>query len=235
MQRERGFTLIELLVVIAIIAILAALLLPALNAAREKAKVIKCVSNNKQIGAATIMYAGDFNEFIPDIASEAGNNVGWSKFIYYSGYPDGYHGLGKLYSNKYLTLNALFCPTENHKIPELPFAANTVYVSSYDAQPMPDNPPNFPYCGWVFRPQLSKMQKYRLPLANDSITGARDTITMHGKIWNAVMADGHVTSAKDKYITFSGWGMKLSLYRLGFDNTGVPYNAYFISSQAFTE
>jgi prepilin-type N-terminal cleavage/methylation domain-containing protein len=75
---KSGFTLIELLVVVAIIAILAAMLLPALASAKEKARRTQCKSNLRQVVLGAILYAGDNSEYFPnDQRADGVNHASW--------------------------------------------------------------------------------------------------------------------------------------------------------------
>ncbi len=106
---KKNFTLVELLVVIAIIAVLAALLLPALNKARDTAKSAKCLSNLKQLGLIAVQYAGDNTDYFPPATFETleGNNG----FAYGASDPVSTTINGRLWANKLLTTPELVnCP-----------------------------------------------------------------------------------------------------------------------------
>lgn len=82
-RNTHAFTLIELLVVIAIIAILAAILFPVFAQAREKARAISCVSNEKQIGLAIMQYVQDNDEYLPMSVTRDAAGIGrdWSLLV----------------------------------------------------------------------------------------------------------------------------------------------------------
>ena len=107
-MEKQKFTLIELLVVIAIIAILAAILLPALNSARNRGRDAVCKSQLKQINTATLMYCQDNDDWIPPAITQNWAMLGWQYLI------EPYVASSSTQNERYVgTRNGVFlCPAE---------------------------------------------------------------------------------------------------------------------------
>jgi len=199
----RGFTLIELLVVIAIIAILAALLLPSLSSAKQKAWTTSCLSNLHQIGLGMKMFADDNNELYP----ESGGDIRWGAVDPRTGKPS---WMEQIYPQMGNT-NAFNCPG-NVQLPEQyrgPFnyfnGCNAAYVETGTCAPIKGTRLLFPSafvlggdsCGMTGGSlQFDPLDADKDDYSQNCVGGAAtDTITeywqIHAKGQNVMFADGH--------------------------------------------
>ena len=196
--KSQRFTLIELLVVIAIIAILAAILLPALQSAREKGRAATCTNNLKQIGLAVSVYGDIYDGFMPTCNRSMGqwtkagqSNLGENGFIHFTGILQKNISAGN-------NGNILICPS----YPRLASWSN--YALNLHVFPR-GNSNNKPIANW---PKFNKFAYASQTLAATDITlGSIDPITYT----NGAHQRATTISAYDKTdssVATGGWGAR---------------------------
>jgi prepilin-type N-terminal cleavage/methylation domain-containing protein/prepilin-type processing-associated H-X9-DG protein len=220
-----AFTLIELLVVIAIIAILAALLLPALSAAKRKALALECVSNLKQVGTAILIYADDNNDLLPGpceygqrcyyFNSTATDDRFNTELAFHLATELSAKDPKQMSDTESNYIRVLFCPGYGQFVPNSPNMISITYIIanpySNSTVNLAVNPFGYPGNGdaalfGTNSVKLASINQYGSPSDVFAVSDvdaelfdgwpSEPNAPSHGKIRNALYFDGHVKSYK---------------------------------------
>jgi len=195
-MKRKGFTLIELLVVIAIIAILAAILFPVFARAREKARQTSCLSNCKQMGLATLMYAQDYDEnLVPAYVitywfSQSGHLEPYVKNAQVFHCPSSKGQACTASTGTDYGINVRIChrnPPGRTKLAEVKYPAETVIIADSD---WTRSTADYRYCN-CWRINNSRHPSYFIP---DRHNGGANIIYVDGHAkWHRIMRDPNST------------------------------------------
>ena len=222
---RRGFTLIELLVVIAIIALLIGILLPALGKARGTARQTVCLSNQRQIGAAMMMYADAYDEWTVREAG-SGNDMSWpratrpymdpiasldepvgdwfrnAEYFHDPSRPrDDLHQIHYVNNGLWFYKDGRFRGNRSWtRVSTVPFPDRTLYLTAYTEDP------NNSYYRQVYRPNATDfvIALYYDVWLKNHVTGndnqRRIAPRRHGDGANTIFLDGHAVFNKAEWI-----------------------------------